>query len=206
MKNLLAKLNTLLGDNTLLPNEKTFLQNVITQIENIGKYISELFKKTVSLFVAEHDMFEITAKRENELWKAIEKREDEKGNPTPWHDDDIAGWFTGKCIVGIVNGITSNIYRFTQKITNRQILEEGEKMGVKQIYTWLEARLLIQQAILNGEVDVKGTGVIVYFKIDGNDTLYRFVTWRYVGGQLGVYVSLVRLDGECDAGDGVCFR
>jgi hypothetical protein len=190
MENLKNKLTILLEDTTLVPEEKTFLQNVITQLENFGKFISDLFKRTTKLVVAKHDSLKISKKNEKELWQVIEEREEKAGNVKPWHDNDIVEYFDGQ-LIPATDGVTATISRFTKTLTHTQILNEGDRLGIKKIHTWLEAYLLIRQAVLNNEVDVKGTGVIAYFKVKDNDTLYRFIAFRDVDGQLSVNVSKV---------------
>lgn len=184
---------------------KTILEDAIYRIKNIGKYISNVFKKGTTLNVQTAETFTVSEKSLEGLWKNIIAREKEKSNPKPWIDSDILGWFDGKTMPAIANEFTSTIQRFTQTLTHEQILNEAEKLSVKKIYSWLEAIKIIEQAVLMGEVDVKGLGVIVYFKVDYNDTVYRFHAYRNDDGQLRVYVYGLDLGFKWNAGCGASF-
>ncbi len=184
---------------------KTILQDAIYRIKNIGKYISNVFKKGITLTVQATETFTVSEKSLEGLWKNIIAREKDKKNPEPWFDDDILGWFDGKTMPSITAESSSTIQRFTQTLTHAQILQEAENLSIKKIYSWLEAIKIIEQAVLMGEVDVKGLGVIVYFKIDGDDTVYRFYAGRSGGGRLSVSVNEYFPSFEWDAGDGASF-
>ncbi len=192
--------------NNGISNEATtILEEAIYRITNIGKYNSKIFKRGTTLTVSSCEQFTISEKSVNDSWEEIRKRENGKGTPTPSFDDDIWDWFKKKTIPAIKQNFTGTIQRFTETVSHRQILDEAEKLSIKKIYSWLEAKRIIHQAILQGEVDVRGTSVIAYFKVEGNDTLYRFSAYRCGGDRLSVIVSGVDLEDKYGAGDGACF-
>ncbi len=187
------------------PEAQTILEDAIYRIKNIGKYISYVFKKGTTLTVQPAETFTVSEKSLEGLWKNIIAREKEKSNPKPSICINILGWFDGKTMPAIATEFTSAIQRFTQTLTYKQVLNEAERLSVKKIYSWLEAIKIIEQAVLKGEVDVKGLGVFVYFKIDADDTLYFFHVCRNNGGRLNVFVFELNSEDAWDAGDGASF-
>jgi hypothetical protein len=192
-------------DNDISTEAKSIIEDAIYRINNIGKYISKLFKRGTTLAVSACPAFTVTENNLADSFKEIREREEGKGNPEPWFDDDIYKWFKGITVPAITAEFTSTIQRFTKTVIHEQVLDEAEKLSIKKIYTLLEAKMVIHQAILKGEVDVKGTAVIAYFKVDGNDTLYRFGAYRIVDDQLSFSVFKVNLDRKYFSGDGACF-
>ena len=203
--NLQIKLENLLTDKDLTGVEQNKLRQFIGMLT---AFISEWFRKTITLIVPKHEQpFVVSEKAVMEFLKPAMDIEAEKKNQTPYVDNDMWGWnsFKGKTIPAMLNELTLAIYRFIKAMTHRQILAEGEAKGIKHIGTYLEALATIRAGILAGEVDQRNTGIIAYFKIDGNDQLYRFHAWRHDGGQLHVHVNEMDLGNECDPEDGVCF-
>jgi len=168
---------------------KTILEEAIYQIKAIGTYVSKLFKRGKSLTIQPTPAFTIIEENVNDSWKKVRERESERANPTPSFDNDIWKWFKDIIIPEIPFEHHGTIQRFTQTLNHQQILAESEKLFVKKIYSWLEAKKYIEEVILAGEVDVKGLGVIVYFKVEGNDTLYRFHAYRDGVDKLHVNVN-----------------
>jgi len=202
-------LENLLAKNGLSGVEKNKLQQFIAQL---AAFVSELLRKTIMLTVPRHEKeFIVSEKSVMTFFKEVLDREKEKKktekNPDPYIDNDMWGWdsFKGKTIPGMASELILAIYRFLKAITHSQILDEGEAKGIKHVGTYLEALATVKAAILAGEVDEKNTGVIAYFKVAGNDQLFRFLAWRFGDGQLSVNVHKVALSNEYDAGDGVCF-
>ncbi|MBP6908675.1 MAG: hypothetical protein KBB75_02535 [Candidatus Pacebacteria bacterium] len=184
---------------------ESHLESGITaEAKNIGKYVSSLFTRGTTLTVQPESALTISEENMNDSWKKIATREKEKGNPDPWFDEDIWKWFKGVTIPAIANEFTSTIQRFTQTLTHKQILDEAEKMAIKKVYTWLEAKRIIENAILAGEVETRGIGIIAYFKVEGNENFYRFLAWRHWDDRLKVGVCKVRSGKELDAGYGAC--
>jgi len=186
---------------------KTELKKKLREVfsVNIVEFVSKVFQKTNAIKITKSSTsFMVGKDSVMNFLEPVIKREKELGNPYPSIDKDLWDYFEGKTIPRILD-FTSVIYRFAVSLTHKQILDEAESTGIKKVYTYLEGLSIIQQAIVNGEVDKKGTGIIVYFKVDGIDSLYRFSACRYDDGRLDVSVLEVYLDGEWDAGDGACF-
>ena len=178
-------------------------RNEIFRIEEV--YESKLFQKTNTISISENpEPFTINGDAVMVFLGLIIEREAKLKNPDPSIDSDIWGYFKNKTVLGF-KGFTTTVYRFLSNLNHRQILEEAENTGIKKIYTFLEGLSIIRKVILSGGVDKKGTGIIVYFKIEGNDTLCRFHAFRHDDGQLYVYVIRVNLDNEWYAGHGACF-
>jgi hypothetical protein len=205
MKTLQLKLETLLNENGLSAPEKCKLRQFIAMLT---EFVSVLFRKTILLTVPKHEKeFIVSENAVMEFLAEALNREKGTGNPTPYVDNDIWGWdsFKGKKIPAMAEELCLAIYRFIKSITHRQILEEGEAKNIKRIGTFLEALATVKAAILAGEVEQHGTGVIAYFKVAGNDQLFRFYAWRSDDGQLLVNVLKVYLDRKYVPGDGVAF-
>jgi len=192
-------------------SEDTVFENLVRFINNgcrllVDGFISKLFQKTTTIKVAKNPKsFTIKENSVKDFLKLVIKREKELKNPKPYIDRDLWYYFNGKTIPGFIEDLVSVIYRFTVNLTHRQILDEAESTGIKKVYTYLEGLLIIRQAILDGEVDKKGTGILVYFEVEGIDSLYRFDAFRNGGGRLDVSVRGVSLGIEGDAGGGACF-
>lgn len=168
--------------------------------------VSKVFKKTTVVNVAKNPKsFKIQEKSVMNFLELVIKREKELKNPTPYVDNDIWKYFKDQVIPGFVKDFSSVICRFLENLTHKQILDEAENLGIKKVYSFLEALSVIRQAILNGEVDEKGKGIVVYFEIKGNNSLYRFNAGRYGDGRLGVSVGKVHSGSTWDAGCGACF-
>ena len=191
--------------NYLANKLKSFWSTLLKEDGLLIDSVSSLFERTISLLIPACPVVTITKDSDSNFWDEVRTREEGRSTVTPYFDDDMWKYFKDK-VVPATEEFESNIYRFKQVITHQQILDEGEAKNVKEIYEYSEAKSIIREAILNGEVDKIGTGVIAYFKIEGNDTLYRFDTWRRVDGRFDVYVEEVDLNFEYDAGSGVCFR
>ena len=191
----------------IVKNLVRFINNGCNMVVNGAKIISNLFQKTTTVTIQKSPKdFIINEDSVMEKLQSIMTREAEKGNPVPSIDNDIWNYFDNQTVPGVIRGITTVVYRFLSQLSHQRILEEAENLGIKRIYSYLEALHIIRKVILLGEVDQKGTGVIVYFsfKIDGKDALYRFDAFRGDDGRLGLGVFRVYLDDGYDAGNGVC--
>ena len=174
--------------------------------DGVIEFVSKLFQKTNIINVVKIlEPFTIGKDSVINFLESVIEREKKLKNPEPYIYNDLWNYFNGKTISGFVEDITSTVYRLLVNLTHKQILEEAENTGIKKVYTYLEGISIIRQAILNGEVDKKGTGIVVYFKVEGIDTLYRFSAYRRGVGQLDVDVSRFDPGLEWDAGDGACF-
>jgi len=168
-------------------------------------FTSKLLTKSTTLTIPAHASIVVTTGNINAILAEVLAREKEKENPEPWIDDDITDWFEDKTMPAIDQPFDSTIYRFNESMTHGSILNEAERTGIKKIYHFTEALMIALRGVLAGEVDEKGTGIIAYFKVDGNDQLYRFLAWRFDDGQLFVDVDKVYLGRWYDAGNGACF-
>jgi len=197
--------------NSLSSAEDTVFENLVRFINNgccllVDGFVSKLFQKTNTIKVAKNPKsFTVKENSVRDFLKPVIKREKELKNPDPYIDNDLWNYFNGKTILGFTEDLISTIYRFLVNLTHKQILDEAETTGIKKVYTYLEGLSIIRQAILSGEVDKKGTGIIAYFRVEGIDSLYRFRASRDGDGQLDVNVRKVRPDGEWRAGRGACF-
>jgi len=192
-------------------SEDTVFENLVRFINNgcrlfVDVFVSKLFQKTTTIKIAKNPKsFTVKENSIKNFLKLVIKREKELKNPKPYIDKDLWDYFYGETIPGFTKDLATTIYRFLVNLTHKQILDEAENTGIKKVYTYLEGLSIIRQVILDGEVDEKGTGVVVYFKVKGIDSLYRFRASRYSDGQLGVPVDKVNLDNVRYDGDGACF-
>ena len=207
--NLKIGLENLLAQDGLTGVEKNKLMQFISQLVD---FVSSWFRKTTVLTIPQHkEDFVVSEDAVMGLlataWEREAERNKTEKNPDPWADPDMWKWdaFKGKTIPGMLKELILCVYRFLKTITHRQILQEGEEKNIKHVGTYLEALLTVVIAIMAGEVDQKNTGVIAYFKVDGNDQLFRFRAWRNDDGQLRVVVFEVVLDDKCGAESGVAF-
>lgn len=197
--------------NSLSSAEDTVFENLVRFINNgcrllVDGFVSKLFQKTNTIKVEKNlESFTVKENSVKDFLKTVIKREKELKNPEPYIDNDLWNYFNGKTIPGFIEDLVSTIYRFLVNLTHGQILEEAESTGIKKVYTYLEGLSIIRQAILDGEVDKRGTGILVYFKVEGIDTLCRFGAFRGDDGQLYVSVRETNLGREWDAGRGACF-
>lgn len=168
-------------------------------------FVLEFFKKTDVINVNPHPFFEVSKNSVMNFLEPVIKREKDLKNPDISFEDDIWKWFDGKTVNAIALNFYVAVYRFIKNLTHHQILDEAEKIGVKKVFSYLEALSILREAILSGEVDKKGTGIIIHFKIEGNDTLYRFSAFRDDYGELILRVGRVFPGREWDAGIGACF-
>ncbi len=191
-------------NNNLANRFKKFWQDIQKEDAGESDFTSELFEKTITLSISACAEMTISEASDTAFWETIRERERNRGAVALSFDGDMWKWFKGTTIPAST-AFDAAIYRFKQSMTHSQILEEGEAQGVKRVYTYTEAKSLIREAILQGEVDAVGKAVIAYFKVAGNDTLYRFDAWRGGDGSLDVNVNEVDLGSKYDSGDGVCF-
>lgn len=208
METLQKGLNDLMTANGLSPKEKTVLEKFIAEVARIARgFMSDLFRFDVTRTVEPAPQtFTINQKMiEKDFFAPIKEREEKASNPEPWLDPDTWKYWDGMLAQGFSEKVTFSIYRFLKQLSHRAVLDEGEKQMIKKVYSFTEAKEIIRTAIFAGDVDQKGTGVFVYFKVAGNDTLYRWHAFRYGDGQLDVNVFGVDLAYEWRAGYGVCF-
>lgn len=190
----------------VVKNLVRFINNGCNLVVNGARIISSLFQKTTAIIISKNPKdFTINKDSVMKFFQSVMAKEDEKGNPTSFIDNDIWNYFLNKTVPGVLRKFTTTVYRFLQNLTHEKILKEADSLGIKKIYSYLEALSIIRKAILLGEVDKKGTGIIVYFKIEGIDTLCRFDAYRGGGGRLRVGVGGVGLVSEWSAGSGACF-
>ena len=191
----------------ITPEARTILQDAIYRIKNIGKYISTLFKRGTILTIEPAEELVINEKNIRKSLAKVIQREKDRGNEIEvLIDNDIWNWDALKNLTmpKIIKSFTSVIHRFTQTLSHQQIRDEADKFTLQKDWSIEKAWNIIIAGILAGEVDVKGTGIFAYFKIEGNDTLFRFYAYRGDGGKLRVDVHETNLDNGWHAGDGTC--
>jgi hypothetical protein len=182
-----------------------FINNDCKLQKIVSNFTSLLFLKTVTLEIGrQKGNFGPSESSVKNFLKQVFEREKNLGNPTPYIDNDIWKWFTGKVMPAFTK-FSSTIYRFTKSLTHAQILEEAEKTGVKKIFTYLEAFSIVREAVLACEVDEKGKGILVYFQLPDSTQLYRFRAYRGDDGRLCLSVNGVNPDADWDGGYGAAF-
>lgn len=171
----------LLAINTLSSAEDTVFENFVRFINNecrllVDGLVSKLLQKASVINKVENNpkSFRIEENSVKDFLQSVVKREKELKNLDPYLDNDLWNYFK------------TSTYQF---LTQRQILSEAEKTGIKKVY--LEGLSKIRRAILDGQVDKKGAGITVYFTVtvDGVNSLYHFRAFRYVDCQLRVRVD-----------------
>jgi len=166
---------------------------------------SKLLAKGTVLTISAQARLVVTKGNIRALLEEVVHREKKNENPTSWIDNDITSWFENQTMPAIYDPFDSTIYRFTKTLSHESILDEAKRTGIYKIHTYTEALAITIKGILAGEVDEKGTGIVVYFQVDGNERLYRFSAWRRDCGRLSVLVLKVNLNDKYDAGGGACF-
>lgn len=119
-------------------------------------------------------------------------------------DDDIAGWFP-KVEFNDNESVSGKLQLFKNSITHRDIIAEGEQLGIYQEYELGQALLLANQLITAGALERNGYGVIIYLKNRKGDSRYRLSVWRGGNGRLKIRVYEVNLGYGWLASDGVLF-
>jgi len=144
---------------------RMILIDTIDRIKNIGTPTSNLLIRGTTLAIQFEGPFTISQESVNKSWEKIIAREREKGNPDPSINIDKEVWkrLEGEAISGSMGG-TFTISRFTETFTHEKIFKEARKNGSKKMFNWLEAKIVAENSILAGEVDIYGTGIIIYFK------------------------------------------
>ena len=168
------------------------------------EFSSEFLEKTVTISVSLGEAFSVSKENIFNFWKPVFGREKEKGSTEFWIDQNTWRWFEGQTF-SASGSFDFALYRFKNNILQGDILKEGELKNIKHIYTYSQALCIIREVILLGQLDVICNGVLCYFKIENNETLYRLKTWRDPVQQLKIDVREVLLDDERNKNGGVCF-
>lgn len=134
--------------------------------------------------------------------KLIATKED--GGLFDYVDNDIAGWFPEVSFTD-TESVSGKVQLFKNNITHRNIITEGEKLGIYQEYELGHALLLANQLVTVGALERKGYGIIIYLKERKDNIRYRLSVWRSGSGELLVSVSEVDPGSEWYAGSGVLF-
>jgi hypothetical protein len=128
----------------------------------------------------------------------------EEGGLFDWVDPDIAKWFPD--VVFTDNEETSGqVQLFKNNMKHREIIAEGESLGIYEEYELGYALFLVNELVKAGAIEKKGYGVIIYLKNRKNDNRYRLFVYRRDGGGLEVRINKVGPVYEWHAGDGVLF-
>ncbi len=174
--------------------------------DNVFEFVSRFFQKTNVIKITKNpEVFIVGRNSVMDFLEPVIEREKELKNSEPYIDNCLWNYFNNKMIPGFIEDMSSTIYRFLVNLTHKQILDEAKNTGIKKVYTYLEGLSIIRQAILNGEVDKKENNIIVYFKVEGIATLYRFLAFRHYDNQLRVSMAKFNPVFECCAGHCVCF-
>jgi hypothetical protein len=121
-----------------------------------------------------------------------------------WVDPDIAKWF-GDVNYTDTELVSGRVQLFKNAITHRDIIAEGETLGIYEEYELGAALLLASQLVTVGAIEKPGYGIIIYLKERKDDTRFRLYVHRDSGGKLKVDVDEVNLAFEWLAGRGVLF-
>ncbi len=128
----------------------------------------------------------------------------EEGGLFDYRDNDIINWF-GNVNFTPDKPAIGKVQRFRQNIAHRDIIAEGQKLGVYQEYDIVEALLLAGELVKAGAIEEKGKGIIIYLSNKKDGVSCRLDVWRNDDGFLEVGVRRVDPDRECGAGRGVLF-
>ena len=119
-------------------------------------------------------------------------------------DECIIEDFQKQVIIRQKSNLSATTYRLLHDITNGELIEKSEEVGIKKTGGNLQSFLILRSAILLGEVDCKGTELSIYFKQKADAT--HFVDWRYRAyrdetGGLSISKSKVDFEARLSAKD-----
>ena len=140
----------------------------------------------------------------NFILEEIKMRELKNGNKDVIVDECIIEDFQQQVITCQKSNLSATTYRLLHDITNGELIEKSEEVGIKKIGENLQSFLILRSAILLGEVDCKGTELSIYFKQKADAT--HFVDWRYRAyrdetGGLSISESKVDFEARLSAKD-----
>ena len=181
---------------TWLEEFKKFLRRETCWIETLESF----FLKTVQI-VLEPTEEEFNVVRD--ISKILPTKKE--GGKVDWRDPDIEKWFGEITVKGRASKVVSSLYRFLKTLTHGKIISIGEKFKIYKKHNIFDALELTQKLIDTGEIEKKGTGVIIYLEEKYNNSLCRLGVYRNSGGRLRVGVHGVSLGLEWDAESGVLF-
>jgi hypothetical protein len=177
------------------------------------KAAREFFKQNGNVVSEKFESTEITISTtpsgntfniKNDIKKLLATREE--GGLFDHRDGDITGWF------GDVNftdneAVTGKVQIFKNAITYRDIIAEGENLGIYEEYELGQALLLANELVKAGAIEKKGCGVIIYLKNRKNGNRCHLFVWRHDNGKFGVDALKVDLGLNLEwlAGHGVLF-
>jgi hypothetical protein len=167
-------------------------------------YKSKLLLKGTTLEVEPFGDLIVSEENVDESWDKI--KEHEVGNPGIYIYDDTWKTFEGKTILGNKRGFISTTCRLAGSFSNGEILTEAEKSGFKKIYSWLEAKKIIEQAVLKNQIGDRHSCIFVYFQIDESNGLHILSARRHSRGHLEIRAMERELeDGFWISDSEVCF-
>ena len=138
------------------------------------------------------------------ILEEIKTREFKNGNKEVIVDECIIEDFQKQVIIRQKSNLSATTYRLLHDITNGELIEKSEEVGIKKTGGNLQSFLILRSAILLGEVDCKGTELSIYFKQKADAT--HFVDWRYRAyrdetGGLSISKSKVDFEARLSAKD-----
>lgn len=183
-----------------LLNAKVFEKVAKEFIKADGGFVSEKFEPTdfVVSTTPSGDAFNI----KKDIKKLLPTKEED--GLLDYRDSDIVSWF-GDVTFTDTEAVSGRVQLFKSNITHRDIIAEGENLGIYQEYELGHALLLANELVKAGAIEKPGYGLIIYLKNRKGDNRDRLDVWRGDDGRLRVGISSVGLDDGWDAGDGVLF-
>jgi hypothetical protein len=165
-----------------------------------------IFTKGATLTVEPFGDFIVSKKNVDASWDKI--REHEAHNPDIFIADHSWEKIKGQTIAGKKQPFNSTIQKLNGNFSNGDILREAELSGFKKIFSWIEAKKIIEQAVLKNQIDgLLHNCVIVYYQFEGDTALYVLSARRHTHGHLEIWAQERELeDGTWVMDDGgVCF-
>lgn len=181
-------------------NKKAFETMVINWVkENANaKVLSDMFEETEYAITTNPTGNGYTVA---EYAKSLKK---ENKGLFDYVDNDITNWF-GKLNFASKESVSGRVQLFKNDMTHRQIITEGENMGIYEEYALGDALLLANELVKAKAIEKPGYGVIIYLKERKGDTRCRLIVYCNSDCRLRVLIYDVDPDVQWHAGHGVLF-
>ena len=159
--------------NTLAGELKKFWYNLSKKDRLVKISLnSKTFEPTGLLLVPACDEEMVSKESQKLFWEPVYKRELERGAYAHNIEPSLQYYPPGEKIPA-VKEFETVIYRLKETKYHGQVLQNSEASKIKRIYNYAQARCILRESILQGEVDVAGVTMVVYFKSEvGNQTQY----------------------------------